>query len=629
MLNPASSRSDYGQLLCPPAPDDAGGEVFELDAAVATTYSLDLNALLVLPVSLVLGNTFDGELAGEKLALLDAITRLGDRLKVFYQRGNIHVPLQFNRLFGLLEPMLAPVIPAGGEQEHNAAFSSFHPKLWLLRYVRRDRRGAKTPDPARKYRLLVMSRNLTFDRSWDITASLDSEVLDGPARDSDALADFIASLEPHAPDFGPMKSMIRDLPRVRWKAPQPFRDPRMLPGGGAHIKKTAERFGSPLNFGGAVDELLVVSPFLDASEKKALDWLGNGVTGPRYLLSRSDTLNALGEKALEGWRCFALNGLIVDGEERQEEDNARSQDLHAKLIVSRSGQTAHWHLGSANATLAALGDSLDDVPRNSEFMLRLSGSHSKVGIDVLLQQWTGDAANHFVVPHTFEPLDTSEQEVDRRQLRLLVHRLIAAKWKLEAHAGDADRYRLALSTSFVPSANAPGSDAPFEVKVGLLSGPGGWRSLQGVIEWNGLRLTDLSALVPVQICDRNGKAKETLVVQADLVLPPGVSRTDAVIRELVDTREKFLSYVRMLLDPIPDKHKLLERDGQGGEVTDLFGFDGSQAMFEQLMLAAARNPAHLQRVEQLVRHLDKLNVVVPKEFSDLWKHFGHVAKECR
>jgi hypothetical protein len=87
MLNPASSRCDYGHLLRPPPPDETGGVAYELDAAIATTYSLDLNALLVLPVSLVLGNTLEGDLAGEKIALLDAISQLGGKLKVFYQRG--------------------------------------------------------------------------------------------------------------------------------------------------------------------------------------------------------------------------------------------------------------------------------------------------------------------------------------------------------------------------------------------------------------------------------------------------------------------------------------------------------------------------------------------------------------
>ncbi len=76
MLNPASSRCDYGQLLRPPALEETGGIAYELDAAIATTYTLDLNALLVLPVSLVLGNTLEGDLGGEKIALLEAVDRL-------------------------------------------------------------------------------------------------------------------------------------------------------------------------------------------------------------------------------------------------------------------------------------------------------------------------------------------------------------------------------------------------------------------------------------------------------------------------------------------------------------------------------------------------------------------------
>ncbi len=625
MLNPASSRCDYGQLLRPPTPDETDGVAYELDAAIATTYSLDLNALLVLPVSLVLGDTLEGDLAGEKIALLDAIGQLGGKLKVFYQRGNIHVPPQFNRLFGLLEPMLAPIVPAGQDGERSAAFSSFHPKLWLLRYVRKDRRASATPDATRKYRLLVMSRNLTFDRSWDLSASLDGQPSADSTRSDDALAKFVESLEPHAPGFEPLKSMIRDLRRMQWKVPQPFRDPRMLPGGGAHIKDPAERFGSPLNFGDAVDDLLVVSPFLDASEKKALDWLGDGVKGKRTLLSRSDSLDAIGPQALERWDCYALNDRIVDGEELREEDNARSQNLHAKLIVSRSGQTAHWHLGSANATVAALGASLSGTPRNTEFMLRLSGADAKVGIAVLLRQWTGDEGNQFAVRHAFTPLDAGEQESDRQKLRMLVHRLIASDWKLDARADEAGRYRLVLSTNF----KSPAVQDGFQLNVGLLSRLGVWKPLQSGVEWTDLSLTQVSALVPLQICGRDGEVKESLVIQAHLVLPPGVNRVDAVVRELVDTPDKFLNYVHMLLDSTPDKRRLVRPDRHGNDVSDLFGFDGSDALFEQLMRAAARNPNHLERVGQLVKRMDKLKMVIPEQFSDLWRHFAHIARSSR
>lgn len=206
-----------------------------------------------------------------------------------------------------------------------------------------------------------------------------------------------------------------------------------------------------------------------------------------------------------------------------------------------------------------------------------------------------------------------------------MHRLVASNWKLDARADETGRYRLLLSTNFALSSVPDG----LQVNVGLLSRLGVWKPLLGSVEWTDLALTQLSALVPLQVCGPDGEVKESLIIQARLLLPPGVNRMDAVVRELVDTPDKFLNYVRMLLDPSPDKRRLLRSDRHGNEVTDLFGFDGNDALFEQLMGAAARNPDHLGRVGQLVKRLDKLNVVVPQAFSDLWRHFAPLAKDRR
>ena len=45
MLIPDKNRFDYGEQLCPP-------EGFEFDKAIATTYSLDLNALMGISIAL-------------------------------------------------------------------------------------------------------------------------------------------------------------------------------------------------------------------------------------------------------------------------------------------------------------------------------------------------------------------------------------------------------------------------------------------------------------------------------------------------------------------------------------------------------------------------------------------------
>jgi hypothetical protein len=52
---------------------------YELDSAIATTYSLELDALLAIPVAICFHDTLEGDLRGEKLALLEAIGQLKGR----------------------------------------------------------------------------------------------------------------------------------------------------------------------------------------------------------------------------------------------------------------------------------------------------------------------------------------------------------------------------------------------------------------------------------------------------------------------------------------------------------------------------------------------------------------------
>src|SRR5262245_30632704 len=140
-------------------------EGFQLDFAVATTYSLDLVALLTAPVAFTFYDWEheDGRPVVEPLALLEALSRHAERLAIFCQADRILLPRGAHGLFGFLEERVIPVSarrPGG----------IFHPKVWVLRYV----------DPVNKvrYRLLVSSRNLTFDRGWDTLLVLDGELED-------------------------------------------------------------------------------------------------------------------------------------------------------------------------------------------------------------------------------------------------------------------------------------------------------------------------------------------------------------------------------------------------------------------------------------------------------------------
>src|SRR5271170_886920 len=157
MLNPLD-RQLYLDALKPPVG-------YELDRAVATTFSLDLTTLLTVPLGFALLDWDDsqGRLLLDPVALLHSLRKYADRITVFCQAGRIATPAKQHPLFAHLERMIVEVHAA---KPHGV----FHPKVWLLRFLSKEA-------PVR-YRLLCMSRNLTSDRSWDTLLTLEGDLAD-------------------------------------------------------------------------------------------------------------------------------------------------------------------------------------------------------------------------------------------------------------------------------------------------------------------------------------------------------------------------------------------------------------------------------------------------------------------
>ena len=139
---------------------------FRLESAMAVTFTLDLRALLAAPLAFA-HTGLDGIVADgsqyEPIELLHALRSNASKISVFNQVGEIALPPS-RRVFAFLEKAVVPVrAPLGG---------IVHPKIWVLRYE-------ATGEPPhgrqreRRLRVLVSSRNLTFDPSWDTTIRLD------------------------------------------------------------------------------------------------------------------------------------------------------------------------------------------------------------------------------------------------------------------------------------------------------------------------------------------------------------------------------------------------------------------------------------------------------------------------
>ena len=106
MLHPKYNRIDYGEQLNPP-------DGYELSYAVGTSYSLDLEALMILPVALFYAQKLDGNPDVLRYDMLDAITKATDKITVFYQNGQLKVPQKYHYLMAYWENGIQPVTMAG------------------------------------------------------------------------------------------------------------------------------------------------------------------------------------------------------------------------------------------------------------------------------------------------------------------------------------------------------------------------------------------------------------------------------------------------------------------------------------------------------------------------------------
>ena len=359
-----SNRNEWTILVRPP-------DGYRLESAIGTTFGLDFTALTALLLAM-LDRTAQESAWEAQANRLQAITSVGDRVRVFANRGQIHADIRTsNQVFALLDRIVDDVHLEKG---------SFHPKVWVLKYLPRrpvdldaDASGQdlNVKDDA-IYRLLCTSKNLTLYSSWEAVIRLDGCIVGTEAEQADTLggqlAEFFRQLVKDAVPLSPqLKRLLQELPRVafsmegsrgiksceflwQWPGGQPLLD-RIVSDG---------------------DTALVVSPFTGAGFLRALAKRFKHL----FVVSRQEELDAFWDESME--RLIPHENVWVvkaDAAEETAEAGATSNlDLHAKLLFCdysrRKGaaRTEAW-LGSANASPRGWGlaDSM-----NCEAMIRFT-----------------------------------------------------------------------------------------------------------------------------------------------------------------------------------------------------------------------------------------------------------------
>jgi hypothetical protein len=587
-------------------------EGYRLANAVGTTFSLDLHALLLPPLAFALFDWAADEDAGANpIALLEAVRRNAERMTLFCQAGQIGVPKNYRSLLVYLESCVVESTPPDRER-------IFHPKVWVLKFV------SDHDEPA--YRLLCLSRNLTFDRAWDTVL-----VLDGVEATSDRravrrrnrpLQDFLRALPDLAtrPVSGEVRGRVEQLAEeisdVEFVLPQGFSDLAFHPLGFNRRTPKLREDG---------DRMLVVSPFLTKGALTRLSSAGNR----HVLVSRQESIDAVGADACAGfddifvlaphaWAEFAAeeqtmattaNVTASPNEAVGESPDEELTGLHAKLFVAQRPNQVRVFTGSANATDAAFTG-------NVEFLVELSTNAWQVHIDRLLEPGGEEGSLRDLLqpytPATEEaPAETDQQQVQR--------------------ALDQARRQLG-SCGFTATLNEAGDG--FELH--LHAGTDGALALEGVervLCWP-VSLGAGSAVVPrisktdldaafgkvsaesvtaffaFELTGRCGHAVDTvrLVVNAHVEGGPA-DRRERVLIDMLRSRSDVLRYLLFLLAEggveAQGLADALMGEPSGGSHGDHQVAQWQVPLFESLLRTLATDPSRLDHLAKVIADLQR------------------------
>jgi len=594
---------------------------FVFDQAVGTTFTLDLVALLVTPVAFALFDVEadDGRALANPIAVLEAVRRHAGRITVFSQAGQVKVPAGFRASYAYLEEAVVPVrAPRAG--------GIFHPKVWVIRFV--------APDGERRYRFLCLSRNLTFDRSWDTVLRLDGRPTDEVRDVSAPLGAFlehlpamtVGSLSPSR--RAAIDALATEVATVDW---EPLPDGLQLQGLWPLGHDPVDRWPFP-DHGW---RRLVVSPFVGEDFLARFTRPG----GDDYLVTRPETLDALGAAALKSFRrrCVLASDTDAASPEADQDsgdlaagDEAISTELrglHAKLFVVDDAWWSRIWTGSANATTQAF-------TKNVEFLVELRGRNTLHGTEPLTKAVPGPNVGfgRLLVDYepAAEPVPEDASEKAARELDNLAMRIGGLRFEANATLLSDDRYRLTL-------VGAP-SDAEER-----LHGIGGVRiacrpvslGSASMIEprWTGYGLTAewivsfgaLTAFFVVELESEGPAAAATsFLVRADLSGAPD----DRLERVLVSELRSRSDLVRLLLlllgglDPaFGDLVDIITNEHLPSASTIRDPILGSEALLEPLMRTLARDPDRLDEIERLVDELTRTEEgrgLLPEGWPALW-----------
>ena len=603
MFKPTSAkdRVNYGESLMPPAG-------YRLERAVGTTYSLDFETLTAIAISLGLIEDTDSELVNNPISMLNALQKVSDKIVIFCEAGQIKSPGKSNKLFLMLEKMIVPVTLPFNQKTHG--YSAFHPKTWLLEYVNRE--------GDRLYRFAIMSRNLTFDHSWDVSCALDGKITDSRDAKTKPIIDFLQFLMKQINGESAnsenqsktLQSLIQSIQMVHFDVDASlFSDFIFMPlgiGTGSY-----PMIKDPL-FCDNFHDLVVVSPFISGSIIASLNDKQKNLQGTnRTLITRRTELSKISQKQAANFDVYVMKDDVVDGESSISEENgdgidqeSAKQDIHAKIFLRRKNSDVSLYLGSMNATYGAINS-------NVEMMLCLKTDNRILNGYKFLTDLMGEDRESKKNPFELVIPDKAAVEeplTPKDKAEKIIKRICRLNMSASVSVTKDNRYDVTLNVL---------NEVPTELVMirPLLSQKSS--ALLPQIVFHSLEVLQVSEFYVVSVTIDDYSLERVIMIPTAGI--PG-ERDAEIIKSVIKDKKSFIEYIAFILgeDYIQaylENKKASSYSGKWSTADDI------PAVYEKMLRTSLNEPERLEEINYIMKII-KEDSIIPEEFRRMYKVFS-------
>lgn len=590
-----NDRVDYGELL-------SADTYYELDQAVCLTYSLDMEALMGIPLCLGMHGEMTTGQKNNPLYVLEAIRRTGKKLSIFCNVGCIKVPKTESRLYALLEDSIHEVRMPNYR-------NNFHPKLWVLQYH-------NIHDGSLMIKIVTLSRNLTFDQSMDVAVDMEGFVGSKINPKNQPIADLLTFVSQFDSNKNRYKMLIENVRRVeKFELLDCFDDYEFHPFGiygknenGIKRISSAERRKTPREMFRDCYALFVVSPFLSETVVGDLldDYSKNPESGPvkRCLITRDTSVtkriyDSFNRRAGDG--VWTINPALSSNDALEDGDTFGyvNRDVHAKVyFTDKYNEPKKLYLGSLNTSNNAFD-------HNVEFLLELTykpyhASYESVRDDFIP---ANDEKNGcpFVQMTSFDEIEKEDEEAEV-DFREAVYGVQSAE---VIPNNGAFTIKVYCEHDFEGV-----TIRPFFVKTNI-------KPLTEEVVFEGVTLNSLSNMF---VLTKDGA---DCLIRLEVTGMPSEEREDAIFNDIISNRPMFMTYMRYLLDEdFYDSisfEELLSQSKEAGDGPEGYGFAVEPDIYERMLKAAAEYPERFDSMYEVVEKID--DEKIGEEFKQLLELF--------